>query len=138
MTDTMYSERAASEPTGWSGWIIFAATMMMLSGSLNAFYGFIAVLNDEWVVLGNRADLYLDISAWGWVHIALGVVLLLAGAALATGNVLARTVGVLAAAANIVTNFLWLPAYPIWSVILITINVLVIWALTAHGRELQV
>src|SRR5688572_19934494 len=134
MSDVTYGEKAS----GWTGWIGFAAIMMMISGSLNALYGLIAALNDEWVVFGNKADLYLDVSQWGWVHIVIGSRTVLAGVGLFSGNVLARTLGVLMAAASVLGNFFWLPAYPIWSIIVITVDVLVIWALTAHGRDFQV
>jgi hypothetical protein len=134
MGQVAYDEKAS----GWVGWIGFAAVIMVVAGTLNLFYGIIAAVNDEWVVWGNQANLYLDISEWGWVHIILGTVVLVSGLALFSGNVLARTVGVLVAAGSIMVNFFWLPAYPIWSIIVITMNVLVIWALTAHGRDLQV
>jgi hypothetical protein len=135
MGQATYDDRSAS--TGWTGWIAFAAMIMTVKGILNIFQGLVAALNDEWVVFGNQANLYLDISEWGYIHIILGAVVLLSGLALFSGNVLARTVGVLVAAASILINFFWLPAYPIWSIIVITMDVLVIWALTAHGREMQ-
>src|SRR5215475_3603335 len=55
--------------TGWVGWGIFAAVMMIIGGSLNLFYGIVAAVNDDWVVWTNRGSLYLDLSTWGWVHI---------------------------------------------------------------------
>jgi hypothetical protein len=122
--------------TGWVGWSIFAATMMIIGGSLNAMYGLVAVVNDDWVVWTNRTAAYLDLTTWGWVHIVAGVLVVLAGFGVLSGNVLARTVGVILAGLSIVANFLFLPVYPLWSIIVITIDVLVIWALTAHGREL--
>lgn len=121
--------------SGWAGWITYASVMMIIAGLLNAFYGLVAIFNDEWVVFGNRADLYLDLTAWGWIHLFLGTLVFASGVALTTGNVLARTVGVVVAGFSILVNFAWLPAYPIWSVIVITLNVLVIWALTVHGRD---
>jgi hypothetical protein len=133
MGQTTHDER-----TGWVGWIVFAATMMIVGGTLNAFYGLIAIVNDEWVVFGNQADLYLDLTAWGWVHLVLGLVVLAAGIFLFRASTLARAVAVVVAALSIVANFLWLPAYPIWSVVVMTTDVLVIYAVTAHGRELHV
>ena len=126
-----------TQVTGWVGWITFAAVMLAISGGLNFFYGLIAAINDEWVVFGNRADVYLDVSAWGWIHMILGAVVFAAGLAVLSGNILARTVGVIAATASIVANFMWLPVYPIWSIIVITMDVLIIWALTVHGREMR-
>ena len=123
--------------TGWTGWIAFAGVMMVIAGSLNALYGLIAVINDEWVVWGNRASLYLDISQWGWVHLILGLALLLSGIGVFSGNILARTVGVIAAAVSLIANFAFIPAYPLWALVVVTIDVLVIWALTAHGSEMR-
>jgi len=125
-----------TQATGWVGWVIFAATMMIIGGGLNALYGLVAVVNDDWVVWTNRNAAYLDLTTWGWVHIALGALVVLAGFGVLSGNVVARTVGVILAGLSIVANFLFLPVYPVWSLIVITIDVLVIWALTAHGREL--
>lgn len=125
------------EITGWMGWNVFAATVMMIAGALQGIYGFIAIVNDDWVVWTNRGALYMDFTAWGWIHLVLGAVVLLAGVGVLTGNTLARIVGVVLATASIIANFLFLPAYPIWSLTVITLGVVVIWALTAHGHEMR-
>jgi hypothetical protein len=125
------------EPTGWVGWIVFAAVLMILAGTLNAIQGLVAVVNDEWVVWGNRANLYLDLTEWGWVHLVGGILVVLAGFGLLSGNVLARAVAVLLASLAIIANFLYIPAYPVWALTIIAINVFVIYALTAHGGELR-
>lgn len=135
---TPMSGSAYGERTGWTGWIIFAGVMLMIGGSLNLFYGIIAAVNDEWVVFTNRADVYLDVSEWGWVHIILGAVVFLAGIGVFSGNILARIVGVIVASISLLANFFFIPVYPLWALIVITIDVLVIWALTAHGREMRV
>jgi len=93
--------------------------------------------NDNWVVFTNRNAVQVDLSAWGWIHIIVGAIVLLAGFGVFTGNILARIIGVVVALVSLIANFLWLPVYPVWSVIIITIDVLVIWALTAHGREMR-
>jgi hypothetical protein len=126
-----------TERTGWTGWISFAGVMLILAGSLGLIFGIIAAVNDKWVVFGNRGAVSLDISTWGWIHIIVGAIVLLAGFGVFTGNILARIIGVLVALASLILNFLWLPVYPVWSVIIITIDVLVIWALTAHGSEMR-
>lgn len=139
--DAAAAERAGgaryTEPTGWVGWTVFAAAMMILAGTLQAIYGLVAIVNDEWVVWGNRADLYLDLTAWGWVHLVVGALVVLAGFGLFSGNVVARTVGVVLAAASFVAHFLSLPAYPLWSLTVMALAVVVIWALTAHGHEMK-
>lgn len=123
------------EPTGWIGWIWFAGVMMMIGGSLQFMHGLIAAVNDEWVVWGNRGSLYLDLTTWGWVNMVIGVVVFLSGLGVLSGNVLARAVGVVLASISLIANFLFLPAYPVWAVVVITLDVLVIYALTVHGRE---
>jgi hypothetical protein len=125
------------EPTGWTGWIGFAAVMMMIVGGLSVFQGFIAAVNDQWVVWGNQANLYLDLSTWGWIHMIAGAILVLAGVGLLTGSLIARTVGVIVASLSLVANFLFLPAYPFWAATVIIIDLLVIWALVVHGREMK-
>jgi hypothetical protein len=134
-TSDVGADQGYDEPTGWVGWIWFAAVMMMIVGGLQFVQGLIAAINDEWVVWGNQANLYLDLSAWGWVHMAIGVVVFLSGLGVLSGNVLARFVGVVLASLSLVANFLWLPSYPVWSIVIIAIDLLVIYALTVHGRE---
>jgi|Tabmets5t2r1_1033131.scaffolds.fasta_scaffold102686_2 hypothetical protein len=132
MAEAPYDRR-----TGWTGWIIFAGVMLLIGGSLNLFYGIVAAVNDEWVVFTNRADVYLDVSEWGWVHIILGAVVFLSGIGVFSGNILARIVGVAVASISLLANFFFIPVYPLWALIVITIDVLVIWALTAHGSEMR-
>ena len=126
-----------TEQSGWTGWITFAGVMMIIAGSLNALYGLIGVVNDEWVVWTNRASVYLDISQWGAVHLIVGLVMLLSGIGVFSGNILARTVGVIVASLSLIANFFFIPAYPLWALTVITIDLLVIWALTAHGKEMR-
>jgi hypothetical protein len=141
MTDVSQPDVPRGAPpmnrSGWTGWITFAGVLMVISGGLNAFYGLIGIVNDEWVVWGNRANLYLDITEWGWVHLILGLVVLFSGIGLFSGNVLARSVAVIVASISIFANFFFIPAYPVWALVVITIDVLVIWAVTAHGWEMR-
>ena len=74
----------------------------------------VALLNDQWVAWGARGVVYLDMTSWGWVHLILGGVVALPGVGVTTGNILARTIGVIVAALSLIVNFLVLPAYPIW------------------------
>jgi hypothetical protein len=125
------------EPTGWVGWIAFAAVMMMIAGVLQMIDGFVAVVNDEWVVWGNTANLYLDLTTWGWIHMGIGALVLLGGIALLSGNILARTLAVVLASVSLIANFMFMPAYPVWSIAIIVIDLLVLYAVIAHGRELK-
>jgi hypothetical protein len=126
-----------TERTGWTGWIAFAGVMMVLGGALAIFQGIVAIANDTWVVWTNTANVVVDLTQWGWIHLAIGVVAVLAGVGVFTGNVAARMVGVLVAGISLLANFLFLPAYPIWALSIMAVDVLVIWALVVHGGELR-
>jgi hypothetical protein len=131
------SDERFTSTTGWTGWIVFAATMMIIGGSLSIVFGLVAALNDQWVAFTNAGAVFLDVSQWGWVHMLLGLLVLLCGFGVLSGNLFARTIGVFVAAANLVGNFFVIPLYPLWALTLIVLDVLVIWALTAHGREMK-
>jgi hypothetical protein len=126
-------------PSGWAiGWAMFAATMLLISGFLQALNGLTAILDDEFYAVSENYVFKLDTTTWGWIHLFVGIVVFCCGLGVLKGHVLGRTVGVLAAAGVIVTNFTWLPYAPVWSTILIAMGVSVIWALTAHGRDIEV
>ena len=135
MSQQNYGREA--EATGWTGWVAFAGVMMIIGGTLGAVFGIIAAVNDNWVVFTNRGAVSIDLSTWGWIHIIVAAIVVLAGFGVFTGNILARTIGVVVAAISLIANFLWLPVYPVWAIIIITIDALVIWALTAHGGEMR-
>lgn len=125
------------EVNGWAiGWTAFAAIMMMIIGFFQSFAGLVAILEDELIVLTPKYLLQLDVTTWGWIHLILGIVVILAGFALFSGAVWARIVGVLLAMGSLIAMFAWLPYYPIWAIIIITMDVFVIWALTVHGRDI--
>ncbi len=125
------------QKSAWAiGWATFAAAMLLLIGMFQVLAGIAAVANDDLYVVSTKWVFEFDITAWGWVHILLGIVLFLSGLGIFVGNVLARTVGVFVAMFSAVTNFAFIPYYPVWSIIMIAVNIAVIWALTAHGRDI--
>lgn len=129
---------AQPEQTGWMGWILFAATMMIMVGIFHAIQGLVALFQDEYYLVGkNGLTLHVDYTAWGWVHLVLGVVMAGAGAGLLVAQMWARIVGVVVALVSSVVNIAFLAAYPLWSMIMIAIDILVIWAITVHGREMR-
>lgn len=122
--------------SGWAiGWTWFAAIMMWIVGGLHAIVGLVALVNDEFYVATPDYLFQFDVTTWGWIHLIAGVIVFLAGIGVLSGQVWARTVGVILAVLSILANFAWLPWYPFWSIIMITANVFVIWALTIHGRD---
>jgi hypothetical protein len=125
------------EVSGWAiGWTAYAAIMMMMIGFFQAFAGLVGILEDTFYAVTPEYILQFDATTWGWIHLIWGILVIIAGFALFGGAVWARTIGVLMAVVSTFTMFAWLPWYPIWSVIIITANVFVIWALTVHGRDI--
>jgi hypothetical protein len=124
-------------PTGWVGWSYFAGFMMMLLGVLQGISGLTAIFNDEFYVATQSKLLVLDFTAWGWVHLVIGIVIFMAGAEVMRGATWARTIGVFLAGLSLIANMGFLNAYPFWSILMITIDVLIIYALIVHGGELR-
>lgn len=123
--------------TPWTVGVVFAAILMLIGGALHAIYGLVAILNDDWVVWSNRSSLYLDLTSWGWTHLVIGTIVFVSGLGLFSGKVLARWVAVAVAAVSLIANFLAIPAYPFWSMTIMVVDMLVIWALVVHGHELR-
>ena len=113
-----------------------AAILMMMVGAMHLIQGLIALVNDEFYVVGKEYLFQFDLTSWGWIHLVAGVVVGLAGMALFQGAVWARTVAVIVACLSILANFMWLPYYPLWSLTVIAFGIVVIWAVTAHGRDI--
>jgi hypothetical protein len=123
--------------TAWTGWVVFAGVMLMLVGVFQLIDGLVALFDDGYYVV--RPDglvVNVDYTAWGWLHLVIGIVALGAGFGLLAGRMWARIVAIGVAGLSAIVNFAFIGAYPVWSVILITIDVLVIYAVAAHGREL--
>jgi hypothetical protein len=120
--------------SGWvAGGVLFAAVMMVLIGSFQVIAGLTALFNDEFFVVGANYTFDLDATAWGWIHLLLGALLVLAGAALFSGAAWAGTVALVLAMLSAVSNFFFIPYYPFWAILEIAIACWVIWALTRPG-----
>ena len=142
MSDTGSSRSDApagrSAPTGWVGWVAFASSMMVLLGILQVIEGFVAIFDDGYYrVAPSGLVVSIDYTAWGWTHLLLGLLIVASGVGLLSGNVAARTVAVVLAGLSSILNLLFMAAHPVWSIIIIAVDVLVIYAVTVHGRELS-
>lgn len=132
--DLRQSPQHETTPGGWHGMIAFAGTMMFMLGSFHVIAGCVALFEDEYfLVTRNGLVLSADYTAWGWTHIVLGALITAAGAALFTGAMWARIVAVIAAFFSSLVNLAFLSAYPLWSGIMIALNILIIYAVTVHG-----
>jgi hypothetical protein len=126
--------------TGWVGWGWFAGTILLIAGAIDAIYGLIAILQPgSAYFVATEGGLFLfDISGWGWWHLLIGLALILVALALFTGATWARVVAIILAAVNAISHLFLLTSQPWWSLIVIALDILVIYALTVHGRELEV
>jgi hypothetical protein len=117
------------------GWAVFAAVMLMVIGGLDALYGLAAILNNEVVVVGGHGVIVADITTWGWVTLIVGLVVAGSGAGLLAGMSWARWTAVFLIAVNAILQLPWFPAAPLWTVLMVSLSVVVIWQLTAHWDE---
>ena len=126
-----------TQPSGWAmGWATFAAILLMMGGVWGAIVGIAGIAEDEFFVVTPDWIFQLDATTWGWTHLIAGIILFLSGLGIFSGNVLGRTVGVIVAGLSAIVNFAWMPYYPVWAIVAIAVDIAIIWALTAHGRDL--
>ena len=129
---------ASRGASGWTiGFTLFAAVMMIMVGIWQAMAGVVAIFENEFYVQ-TRSYLYeFDATTWGWIHVVVGLFVAFAGWGLLSGRTWARIVGITLAALSATVNFMFIPYYPFWSLLIVAANVAVIWALAAHGREFK-
>ena len=124
--------------TGWVGWGIFAAVILLVSGLFTGIQGIAALIGpNTYFVLTDGELLLFDVNGWGWWNLIVGILLLLTSFALFAGQTWARVVAIILCVINAVGQLFLIPVQPWWSVIIIAVDILVIYALTAHGRELK-
>jgi len=111
--------------------------MMLMVGVFQAIEGLVALFNKGFYAASNGLVVHVNYNVWGTVHLLLGILLILAGVGVLAGNLAARILAVGLAGFSAIVNLVFIEAYPIWSVLIITIDVLVIYAVTVHGRELR-
>ncbi len=126
------SNQTSSRSTAWAtGLSMFAGVWLIIVGLMQFFQGLTAVLNDEFFVVGPEYTFEFDLTTWGWIHLLLGVGLFVVGLFVLQGATWARVVGVAAATLSIIANFLWLPYYPLWAIVMMAAAGFVIWGLSA-------
>jgi hypothetical protein len=130
-----YDDRTGTpEVSGWAvGGITFAGVMMILIGTFQAIAGLVAIIDDNFYVVGQNYTFDIDTTAWGWIHLLLGIVILLAGFYLFRGAAWAGVTAVVLAGISAIANFFFIPYYPFWSLLMIAMAIWVIWALNRQG-----
>ncbi|MCE3550608.1 hypothetical protein LWC33_03960 [Pseudonocardia sp. RS11V-5] len=140
MSDTTHPPTTGttrSTAAAWStGFAMFAGAVLIVVGICQALSGISALFRDQVYVATPNYIYSFDVTTWGWVHLILGVALALTGLGVIQGQTWARVVGIVLAALSIIANFMFIPHYPIWSIVIIALDVAVIWALVREQREL--
>lgn len=136
MSQHQDTRRVSGPRSGAIGLIVFAGTLMIMIGVFHIISGLAALIEDDFYVTTPNYLLEFDVTAWGWIHLIAGIVVAGAGFAVFSGQTWARVVGIMLAGLSAVANFAFIPYYPVWSLLIIALDVFVIWALATHGREL--
>jgi hypothetical protein len=130
---TQYDERTDTL-SGWAvGGITFAGVMMIMIGAFQAIAGLVAIIDDQFYVVARNYTFDIDTTAWGWIHLLLGALVLLAGIYLFRGATWAAALAIVLAVLSAIANFFFIPYYPFWSLLMIAMAIWVIWALTRPG-----
>ncbi|GEL48502.1 hypothetical protein KQI48_10195 [Cellulomonas hominis] len=130
---------ARGRESGWVGWIWFGALLMILTGLWGMFSGLVAVFSPATIVGWTRYGLTtVDVSTWGWVHLAVSALVFVVGVSLLTSAAgWARVAAIVLTAVMLLLQFAALPATPWWSLASIALCLAVLWALVVHGDELR-
>lgn len=123
--------------TGWTGWIMAAVSIMAIVGLFHIILGIGALFAQDWYLYASGSVFLFDSSAWGWSLIVSGFLLMLAAGLLMAGNIVGRVLGVIVALGSLLANLALAPAAPVWSITMIVLDVLIIYAILAHGKEMK-
>ncbi|MDY0910049.1 DUF7144 family membrane protein [Microbacterium sp. CFBP9034] len=128
-----------TQRSGWVGWAVFAGIVMIIAGAIDALLGLTAILvpTSTIFVTGAEGILLLDVAGWGWWHLLIGLAIVLVGVFVLRGATWARVIAIILIALNAISQLGLLGVQPWWSLIVIALDVLVIYALTVHGRDLK-
>ncbi len=120
--------------SGWAvGGITFAAVILVTVGIFQLIAGLVAIFDDDFYVVAENYTFNVDTTGWGWIHLLLGVLFVLAGYGLFTGATWAAVTAIVLAVLSAIANFFFIPYYPFWSLLIIALNIWVIWSLTRPG-----
>lgn len=124
--------------TGWVGWGVFAAIVLLIGGFIDLFHGLQALIGPDTAYFLAESGLFsIDVQGWGWWHLISGLLLLLVGFALLAGATWARVVAIILVSLNAIGQLTLMAAQPWLSITVLVLDILVIYALTVHGRELR-
>ncbi|MGW4487258.1 DUF7144 family membrane protein [Amycolatopsis sp. NPDC004368] len=128
-------EPVVTEETGWARWIFFGAAMMFLLGSFTLVEGLTALLDPDHYAVTPHGTILFSLTGWGWVHLVLGCAAVLTGIGLFARKSWARYPGIAIAGLSALAHLTFLPSAPFWALVVLTLDVLVIWALVVHASD---
>jgi len=122
--------------TGWAGWVVFAALTMIILGAIEVMMAMVAFFNKAYYhVAASALAVHINYTSWGWIQFAVGLLLIAAGYGLLAGQTWARVTAVVVAFLSAVANMAFVAVYPWWAITVITLDVIVIYAVSVHGAE---
>ena len=130
------SEHAGAKHWSARSEMVFPGTLMLVIGGFQILQGIVAIMDRAFFAPGTNYTYTVNLTTWGWLHIGLGIALVVGGIAAYTGMTWARAFGVGLVVLSLVDNFFFIPFYPIWSVLIIALNVAALWGLAMAGRRL--
>jgi hypothetical protein len=134
-----YESTGTTEPESGSAaaGYVFAGVILIIAGIFSAIAGLVAIIDDNFYVVTANYTFDIDTTAWGWIHLILGLIVAFAGYALFAARTWARVVGVTVATLSAIVNFFFIPYYPFWAILIISLDVWVIWSLTRHVSKAE-
>ena len=133
-TEPQYPSNGPEEVSGWAvGGTVFAATVLMLVGVFQAIAGLVAIFDDDFYVVTRNYTFDLDVTAWGWIHLVIGILLVIVAYGLFARSTWAGVTAIMLASLSAVANFFFIPYYPFWAILVIALDIWVIWSLTRPG-----
>ena len=129
------ADNGKNEVSAWVGWVYFAGYLMMLMGIFQSIAGLTALLKDNYYTVHNGTLVALSYTQWGWIHLLIGIVVIAAGSAVLNGQAWGRVLGVILAALSAIANFAFISSYPFWSITIMVVDLLIVYALLVHGDE---
>jgi len=128
--------RGTGGPSAWTaGLALFAGILMTVVGVYQVLLGISALAKDDISVRTPDYVYGFDLTVWGWVHLLFGLVLVFTGVSVVRGQAWARGVGIALVALNLIANFLFIPVYPLWSLLIVALDVAVIWGLAVYRED---
>jgi hypothetical protein len=131
------AQNKTNEVTGWVGWVAFAGFMMLFLGIMHLVVGFAALFKEDVLLVTDGSVWLFDYSVWGWLHMLGAALVVWAGSSLLAGKMYGRIMAAFLALGSAAINAAFIPVYPIWSILMIVLNVFIIWAVIVHGDEMK-